>query len=509
MKYLKLKNSFIVFFFCFFSQLVSAQSGYNITIKMKNCTDTIAFLTYYQMDKTYIKDTCKSIKDGKIVFKGKEKLASGIYSLVNQKKAIAFDFFVDENTQNLKLEGDSNNFRREATAENAEQENEFFSYIKFLTGENEKFFAAKEQVRGLSKKDSLARMMNLRKELDLSLQDYEQKLAEKNKGTYLGNFMNLKMEKTLKDPPLASNGRIDSLKVYRYYRNHYWDGVDFKDDAITRNPFFSTKLKSYFDNVIVKHPDSVIVEIDKMMLKPARDSMLFKLLLAHFTLTYETYNVMGFDKVFVHIVDNYFKTGKAVGTYEDDVIEKIIKRSDKLKPLLIGTVAPELSMIRASDRAKIASKGFENAKTSDEVTKLFYDNIAEINTLFYKLHDVAADYLILVFWDVDCGHCQKEIPKLLDLYHELQKEKKDVKVYSVYTEKEGDKYAKYIEEHKLDWINVYDGVFYNNVREKYDVYSTPVIYVLDKSKVIKAKRVAVEQIKQVINDIELEYKTAK
>ena len=166
-------------------------------------------------------------------------------------------------------------------------------------------------------------------------------------------------------------------------------------------------------------------------------------------------------------------------------------------------------MIRASDRAKIASKGFEDAKNSEEVTKLFYDHVSEINSLFYKLHDVVADYLILVFWDVDCGHCQKEIPKLLDLYHELQKEKKDIKVYSVYTEKEGDKYQKYIDEHQLDWINVYDGVFYNNVREKYDVYSTPVIYVLDKNKVIKAKRVAVEQIKQIVNDIESEYKKAK
>lgn len=502
------KSIFIVLF-SFFSFLVHAQSGFNIKVNMKNCQDTIAFLTFYQMDKTYIKDTCKNIKDGKIVFKGKEKLPNGIYSIVNQKKAIAFDFFIDENSQNLKLEADSNNLRREASAENSPQENEFFSYIKFLTAENEKFFTTKEKLRGLSKKDSISKITNLRKELDLVLQSYEQNLAEKNKGTYFGDFINLKMERTLKDPPLASNGRIDSIKVYRYYRNHYWDGVNFKDDAITRNPFFASKLKSYFENVILKHPDSVIVEMDKIMLKPAQGSLTFKLLLAYFTSTYENYNLMGFDKVFVYIVDNYFKTGKAVATYEDDVIERIIKRSDKIKPLLIGAVAPELSMIKASDRAKIASKGFENIKTSDEVTKLFYDNLNEINSLFYKLHDVVADYLILVFWDVDCGHCQKEIPKLLDLYHELQKEKKDVKVYSVYTEKEGDKYQKYIEDHKLDWINVYDGVFYNNVREKYDVYSTPVIYVLDKNKVIKAKRVTVEQIKQVISDIEAEYKKAK
>jgi thiol-disulfide isomerase/thioredoxin len=503
------KKTAILLFFCFFPLFCNAQSGYNIAIEMKNCNDTIAYLTFYQMDKTYIKDTCHKIKNGKIIFKGKEKLENGIYSLVNQSKAIAFDFFIDENTQNLKLKGDSSNFRREATAENAAQENEFFQYTKFLVAQNEKFINTKNQIKGLSKTDSIAKLTAMHKELELNIQEYESQAAEKNKGSYLGDFLNLKREKILKDVPKASNGRPDSLKVYQFYKTHYWDGVDFKDAVITRNPFFYTKLKKYFDAVVYKNPDSVIVEVDRIMRKPDQGTLLYKLLLAHFTATYENYSIMGFEKVFVHMVDAYFKTGKAVGTYEDDVIERIIKRSDKIKPLLLGSLAPNLSMIKITDRDKITKMGFENAKTSAEVTQLYYKNVDEINTLFYKMHDVVADYLIVVFWDVDCGHCQKEIPKLLEEYHNLKKENKDVKVFSVYTQQEGDKYLKYIDEHKLDWINVYDGVFFNNVTEKYDIYSTPVIYVLDKNKIIKAKRIGVEQIKPIIKDIEAEYQKAK
>jgi len=70
-----------------------AQSGYNISIHLKNSKDTLAYLTYYQFDKTFIKDTCTQIKNGKIIFKGKEKLDKGIYSLVNQNKNLLFDFF--------------------------------------------------------------------------------------------------------------------------------------------------------------------------------------------------------------------------------------------------------------------------------------------------------------------------------------------------------------------------------------------------------------------------------
>ena len=109
---------------------------------------------------------------------------------------------------------------------------------------------------------------------------------------------------------------------------------------------------------------------------------------------------MGFENVFVHMSDAYFKTGKAVGTYEDHVIDNIIKRADKLRPILIGSKAPDLFMIKATDRDKIAAMGFENVKTSAEVTQLFYDHTNEINPLFYKLSEI---FLILRKEKIKCG----------------------------------------------------------------------------------------------------------
>ena len=162
-----------------------------------------------------------------------------------------------------------------------------------------------------------------------------------------------------------------------------------------------------------------------------------------------------------------------------------------------------------TDSEKLVKMGFSTATTSEEVTKVFYSNYNEVNSLFYKLYSIKADYTVLVFWDIDCGHCQVEIPKLLKAYHELKKENKDVKVLSVYTQQEADKYQKFIKEKELDWINVYDGAHFNNIPEKYDVYSTPVIYVLDKNKVIKAKKIGAEQLKDIIKAIELDSKIAK
>ena len=71
------------------------------------------------------------------------------------------------------------------------------------------------------------------------------------------------------------------------------------------------------------------------------------------------------------------------------------------------------------------------------------------------------------------------------------------------------KYQKYITEKKLDWINVYDGAHYTDLKTKYDIYSTPVIYMLDKNKKIKAKRIGVEQVRDIVKAMEYEYNEGK
>lgn len=346
--------------------------------------------------------------------------------------------------------------------------------------------------------------MNKKQEkLNEIIQTYEDNFYKKNKGFYIGDVLNLKTVKLLKENSNSSKRKHDKVAMYEYYKNHYWENVDFEDDAIMRNPFFFPKLKNYFESVVVKQPDSVCVEIDNILNKTKPNSLFYKLMLAHFTYSYETSKIMGFDKVFVHIIDKYFKTGKANGIYEDDVVQKIIKRAETARPLLVGGKAPDLAMIKASDGEAIKKMGFENAKNSEEVTKIFYENETVLNKMFYHLNSVSADFIILVFWDVDCGHCQKEIPKLVDLYNKFRKENKDIKVFSVYTLHEIEKYLKYINEHKLnDWINVYDGAHYNNINVKYDITSTPVIYILDKNKIIKAKRIGVEQIENIITELE-------
>ncbi len=250
-------------------------------------------------------------------------------------------------------------------------------------------------------------------------------------------------------------------------------------------------------------------EIDRVMSKTKAGTMMQKLLIAHFLFTSESSKLMGFDKVFVHVIDKYIRSGMAKEVYDAATIEKIKERGDILKPLLLGSQAPDLLMIDTIGHKQIAKMGFDTVKTSAGATKLYYDNAQNLAQTFVNLYGVKTDYLALVFWDVDCGHCKTEIPKLLEEYHALKKEGIDLKVVSVYTQHDYEKWRKYIIENKLDWINVYDGVHVNNIKEKYDIYSTPVIYVLNKDKRIKAKRIGTEQLKDIVKQMEKEYKSVK
>jgi hypothetical protein len=500
-----MKKIIICFVLFFGLMTIQAQTGHEIKINLKNCKDTVAYLAFYQFDKLYISDTCKKVVNGNIVFKGKKNLDKGVYFLLSQAKGNYFDFIIDEQSQKQQINSDKVNLLESLNAVNSKQNENFFNYIRFVTAKNKEFDSFKKSIKEQKKPDSIALLSKEYKVLNDAILENDVNYITQNKGTYLAEILNLKTDKVAKDIPKASNGRPDSIFAYHYYKKHFWDGVNFQDDAMLRNPFFTNKIKQYFNSVVVQHPDSVCVEIDRMMLKTKQGTKMNMLLLAYFTQTYEIPKLMGMDKVFVYMVDNYFKTGKAKGVYDESVIDIIIKRGNVLAPLQLGKTAPELYMIDIPGHDVIAKMGFETAKTSDEITKIYYANKSEIEKNYVTLSSIKADYLILLFWDVDCGHCQKEVPKILEMYHDFQKEKKDVKVFGVYTQNEFEKYKKYIIDNKIDWINVYDGVHINNLKEKYDVVTTPVMYILDKNKVIKAKGIGSEAIKSIIAQMEKEY----
>jgi len=497
-----MKKTILLFTAIFIFSSSQAQGGYDIKFNFKGCKDTLMYLVKYTFDQQYIADTCKKIKNGVVQFKGKKDLDKGVYTLVSQEKSIYFDFFINEN-QKFSVNLDQSDIVNSLKSVGNKENEQFFSYIKFITNKNLEFGKIREATKGKSKEDSAKYVNEKLKQLNAEVKKFDADFMQSVKGTFVYDVLNLKTEKEAPEIPKAKNGRPDSLYQYYYYKSHYFEGIDFKDERIIRTPFFDDRIKKYFDQVIVQNPDTVIAEIDKVLAACNECNLTYTLLLGHFTYKYEQSKIMGFDKVFVHMADKYILSGKAVkcGVYTEETANKIKERTDIMRNLLLESKVAELYMVDTTYAKQVLKMGFDTAKTSKSVTDLYYKNIDKLTPMFTNLYSIKSKFTVLVFWASDCGHCQTEIPKLNDNLKAL-KGKIDYKVFAVQTKDDLDAWRKFLIEKKLDFINVFDPIHLNNLKERFDIYSTPVIYILDKDKKIKAKRLSADQVPDMLKLLE-------
>ena len=441
-----------------------AKEGYHINVQVNGVSDTISYLAYHFGDRQYLKDTVEIDSHGHFSFTGKEKLPGGIYLIVMPGNNY-FEVIIDKN-QHFSIKTEMQNLAGNIKFDGSPENTSFYEYISFLRKKNEEVAPIREKLRDPDVSEERREALREKSKL------IDQQVKEKQEA-HIENFPDcvfsllLKSQKEVSPPPptIMEDGSVDHSLSYHQYTKDYWKHIDFTDDRILRTPAYQAKLRHFFTNVVIQHPDSVIRIADYIINKTSENDEMFKFTLWFLTNTFERSQVMGMDAAFVHLVEEYYKTGKAF--WLDDVqLDRIIVRSDRLKPLLIGKVAPDIKMY-----------------TPDKST--------------ISLHDVQAKYTVIYFWDSECPHCKTKTPKLNDFYNRYKDH--DVKVFAVNTEADRVKWLSYVEKNNLqDWINVNDATNRSRFREKYDIYSIPLMFLLDEDKKIIAKRIGVEQLEDII-----------
>jgi thiol-disulfide isomerase/thioredoxin len=469
-------TSLAIAFLGIFSAPAFAAESHSIKIRIQGLKDSTCYLANYYGDMQYIQDTAKGDKNGLLVFERKKKLEPGMYLLVMGKKKL-FDLMIMENDQHFSMQTDTSDYSGHMKITGSEENKLFFEYLNWLSAkqkEAEKFHSRYKAIKD-SKKDSAKIIEAKLSGMDKDVKAYMHEFMQKNPNSFTSKFLKATMTIEVPEAPLLPNGKKDSTFAYHYYKAHYFDNIDLADERLLRTPIYHPKIKDYLDNYIVPLADSIMKEGDMIIKRAAGNKETFKFCVFYMTYTYETSKVMGFDAVFVHEVFTYYKTNKA---YWVDAAQKkkIIDRANQLDSILIGKPAPNLIM---QDTLVGLSPNF--------------------NT--YTLRSIKAKYTILYFWDPDCGHCQKETPKLRDLYNKIQS-KYQLKVYAVGVVAELDPWRKYIREKKLTWINVVDAFNKTHYKRLYDVYSTPVLYLLDENKIIIAKKLDADQIEEFLERYE-------
>ena len=177
--------------FCFGKS--SFAQGYEIKVKINNLkkNDTI-LLAYHMGTQKYIRDT--AILDDKLtgVFKGKEKLAGGIYLVVLPSKTY-FDIIVNE--QKFSIENDTTDFAKNFVSVGSPENKIFYEDLKFI--------AEKAKQRGdldaekKTEKTSEARKKAIDealKQIDNDVKDYRANIAKTHPQSFYAKVLKMMEE---------------------------------------------------------------------------------------------------------------------------------------------------------------------------------------------------------------------------------------------------------------------------------------------------------------------------
>ncbi len=443
-------------------------TGYEIQVSVDGFEGAELYLANYFLDKQYIVDTAEYV-NGKAIFRDTGRLKEGMYLLVLPPDNDYAQLLIDgDQTFSVRTKlGDLTGAMQVAGSEENER---FFAYLHLL----DTFRPQADSLRKVAQDSTLTQTERDAAQDRVEAID-ERVIAEQTRvKTTAPRSILASLLRSFEEPEMpaftGSDEEIQRLQ-YLFYKDHYFDNVALGDPRSIRSTFLDTKVSYYLDKLVVPTPDSINKEVDMLLAAMAPAPETFRAYVSKFLNQYAASKIVGQDAVYAHLGEKYYMDAAVTPWIDSTTREKIADNVTRLKPLLIGERAPELTTFK-QDGSSV------------------------------HLQDLDAAYTVLFFFDPECGVCKKQTPTLIEFAQAYAD--KGVKVMSVCTRlgKEGDTCWPYVAEKDgmaEAIINTNDPYHRSKFKVSYDITSTPQIYVLDRDKRIVSKRIAAEQLAEVID----------
>lgn len=440
--------------------------SYKIEVKCESLKDSALYLAHYYDSKIYVNDTVHLNAKGEGVFSKPKTLNQGLY-VIYKDGSNYFDFLIG-NDLSMKVTIGDGVFGSNIEIEGADESVRFLKYQQHLKAMNEKRAGLNEQLKAAEDKTAINEQL---KELYISMEKYVEDEKNSLPGSMYSLFLNAVAPAPIFEPTVdKTNPKYDSIfwhQQYNFRVKHHFDGIDFSDDRILYTPLLKSRLDAFFNQVLLQIPDTITKHGLEMINSAKGNEIMYEYTSRYMLNIGLQSKIMGMDAVFVNTA-----THTNVEMWADSASLKTIKE--------------EVFFLRNNQIGKFAMPL----------------DITDIEDHPFRLYDVNADYIILVFWEPECGHCKKEVPALYETYMKFVG--KNIEVVAVYTgsNDEKDEWKKFVDEHELvGWHHVYDPENKSRFRYNYNVRSTPQIYLIDKNKKIVAKRLDHESMGKLLENI--------
>ena len=447
------------------SMNVNAGEGHHISIHFEDTEAPECYLAYHFGNRQYMEDTTDIDAEGIAMFAGEERLAPGLYLVVLPDDR-NFELLIDQN-QHFTVHVDPDNFISTADFDHSPANTSFYEYLNFLRDKNREQRELEQALENASP-DSPQQMQiqHQLRAMDQDVKAFQDRIIEEDPDGLLAHILKAQRDPDLPDPPRRPDGSEDVDAMYQIYKNQYFNNIDFADERLLYTPVYHSRLRIFFNNVLIQQPDTIIQEAERILEKASQNDEVFEYTLWFITNNADHSQMMGMDKVFVHMVDNYYTTDQ-VDWVDEQQLHNLKERADNKRPLLLGEKTPDVTL---------------------------YDP----NKDAVSLHDIDAEYLILYFWDSECPYCREAAPKLEETYNELRRH--GVRVVAMNTDADQQKWLETIETYPDTWIHLHDIHNETTFMDDYDIYAIPQIFILNANHEILAKDIGVENVGRFIRE---------
>ena len=437
------------------SQWIQQQDGgHDIRVTVNGWKDSLALVGYHFGSQRLVMDSLVVDPSGSVRVSGDSELKKGVYFI--SSTSFYIEFLLSE--QKFQLETSAEGGFEDMEVRGS-LDNEMFRNYQLSTAS---LRGRKGEISALLKSggevDSLALYQQYR-DLNQEIESVRDSLSRVIPDSFFAEIVNLIAP--LEPPALDHIKDLTQRRreQFLHMKKHYFDRMS-DPVSLMRTPMIHNFVEDYFKSYVVPAPDSIVVEVDGWLQRVQHNPEAFRYWLVSFNNKYKEDKTMGMDKVMVHLYEKYYLTGKAdwIDTEARDKIEEEVSR---LKPSLVGNVAPALYLT-----------GLDGSRKN--------------------VQSMREEFLVLYFYDPNCGHCKKKTPELRDLYQQIKDMGAEVVAISTSTKRED--WEKFVTDQKLEWVNLGDPDLKSNFRYEFDLRSTPRIFVLDKDRKIIAKRLDVSQV---------------
>lgn len=249
---------------------------------------------------------------------------------------------------------------------------------------------------------------------------------------------------------------------------HFWDGIEDFDGPTDENPVLAAQIDFYFDKFVAPLPDSINMEIQRLVERTNFNTKLRDFILWHLLERYRHPEYMSQDQVFVWLYDHYFSQLEIKDLNETN-LTMIRDKAETFRRLALFNLAPNFAINDSVD-----------------------------------LHSVESEYTALFFYDHDCDVCRQEMQDLDSICAEhpeiivlaidmnLDSSGESSGGFAIYPKRDGDLKS------PIQYRRITNPSEMIALSDTYDIETTPLIYVLDKDKRIIGKKIRAKQIPLVL-----------